>query len=66
MIILINIYLAIGAIVGTIEMLGEYATGMERGYLCRALIAIILWPAEIPYLVEGIKIGIEENKDKNE
>lgn len=33
MIILMNMYLVIGAIFGTIEMVGEYTTGMKRGVL---------------------------------
>lgn len=65
MIILMNMYLVIGAIFGTMEMVGEYATGMERGYLFRALFVTILWPMGIPSAISGFRMGIEENKDKD-
>lgn len=65
MIILMNMYLVIGAIFGTMEMVGEYATGMGRGYLFRALFVTILWPMGIPSAISGFRMGIEENKEKN-
>lgn len=65
MIILMNMYLVIGAIFGTIEMVGEYTTGMERWYLFRALFVTLLWPMGIPSIISGFRMGIEENKDKD-
>lgn len=65
MIILMNMYLVIGAIFGTMVMVGEYETGMKRGYLFRALFGTILWPIVIPSVISGFRMGIEENKEKN-